>query len=61
MEEAVLKLRSSLKDKLVQLGLKPEGVTAYCFTYFILFCTQISFIFARDLVVLELRKASENL
>lgn len=25
MKEAVLKLRSSLKDKLVQLGIKPEG------------------------------------
>ena len=25
MEEAVLKLRSSLKEKLVQLGIKPEG------------------------------------
>ena len=25
MEEAVLKLRSSLKEKLVKLGIKPEG------------------------------------
>ena len=25
MEDAVLKLRSSLKEKLVQIGIKPEG------------------------------------
>lgn len=40
MDEAVLKLRSTLKEKLVQLGIKPEGNNS---SDYFLFHTQRSF------------------